>query len=862
MPLQAQKDHSWLFTSPLPELMAKLGTGEKGLGHPEALLRFAEHGRNEIPTGGKRHALHILTSQFSNALILILIAAAAISFLLGEAIEAAVILAIVLFNALLGFVQEYRAERALEELKGFLTMKAKVMREGEVIEVDSRYLVPGDVVYLNIGDIVPADMRLVWCEDFAVDESALTGESVPALKNPAERSDIIFSGLQPQAIRNSAFMGTVVASGEAHCIVVATGKATFFGRAASLLEKEEPSSEFERSIRQFSAFLLKITVFMTAFIFAANYFLGKGVLDSFVFAIALAVGITPEVLPVVMTISLSHGALKMAKKSVVVKRLSAMESLGNIDTLCCDKTGTLTEDSLRLERFENLDGKKDSKVLTYAILCNSAKMTKGKKLIGRGVDKAILQSGEAKNLMREVERFTVVDVNGFDFGRRRMSVLAREGKSKILIAKGAPDSILAISSHVVVNGKKRKFDSPLIARLRAKAEAWEKGGLLVIAVAEKQVEKATSHKEDETGMALTGFLMFSDPPKPSAGETLRHLQDLGVGVKILSGDSQFVTRKICSDVGLGIAEDKIVSGSELEDLSPQEADDWATRYNVFARLTPEQKHAIVRSLNREGHVVGFLGDGVNDTPALKAADVGISVDSGTDVAKDAADVILLHKSLTAVAAGITEGRKTFSNIMKYITNTVSANYGNMFTVAFSSLFLKFIPLLPSQILLNNFLTDFPMIAVSTDNVDAKALHKPGRWSMSYIRKFMYVFGILSSAFDLLLIVVLIAIFGATEGVFRTSWFMFSALTELVVLFSLRTRLPFYKGRPSRWLLVISGVTALLCVLIPLSTFGKAFFGFEAPQLQVFALMTGLLALYFLVVEFAKLALDRKLHAEA
>ncbi len=852
-----EKNLAW--SVPLPELMARLGANGSGLTNEEAAKRLALHGRNEMPKGGNHHTLHILVSQFKNALVLVLVAASIISFFLGETIEAAVILGIVLFNAFLGFAQEFRAQKALLELGGYVGMKAKALRGGEVCEIDSRELVPGDIVYLSIGDLVPADIRLLWCDDFTLNESALTGESVPAQKSAdATPAD----GAPPQETGNAAFMGTAVAGGEAHGIVVASGRGTLLGRAAAYLGKEDAQTEFEANIRQFSAFLLKITVFMTAFIFAANFFLGKGFLDSFVFAIALAVGITPELLPVIITISLSHAALKMAKKSVVVKKLNAMEGLGNIDTLCCDKTGTLTEDSLKLEAFQNLDGGSDELVLAYSVLCNSAKVTRGKKLVGRGIDKAILQSWQAKKLGEKMGKYTVVDMNEFDFERRRMSVLVRAKGRKLLIVKGAPDSILEVCHYAVFKGKKIRADGAAVAGIRAGVERYEKEGLLVIAVAEKEMEKTSSGKADEANLTLIGFLLFSDPPKHTAKEALRHFHSLGVGVKILTGDSPQVTRKVCYEVGLKVVEDRIVVGSELEALTREEFDGHSMRYNVFARLTPEQKRKIVESLNRDGHIVGFLGDGINDAPALKAADVGISVDSSTDVAKEAADVILLHKSLGAIAVGITEGRRTFANITKYITNTVSANYGNMFTVAFSSLFLKFIPLLPSQILLNNFLTDFPLMAVSTDNVDSQTLHKPSRWNMQYIRKFMYVFGFLSSFFDLLLILPLILILHSPDAEFRTAWFIFSALTELIIIFSLRTRAQFYKSSPSRWLIAMSAIVALLCMLIPFSPFGKSFFGFEAPRLPALGLMTGLLALYFIVVEIAKWAFYRRLHEQA
>ncbi|VVB98766.1 Potassium-transporting ATPase ATP-binding subunit [uncultured archaeon] len=838
-------------------LLSRLGTTRKGLSSAESGERLALYGRNEFATESRRHWVEILASQFRNALVLVLIAAAVISFFLGDTVEAAVIFAVVLLNAFLGFFQEHKAEKALLELRKYVSMRAKVMRDEEVREINAADLVPGDIVYLNIGDIVPADIRLLHCDGFTANESALTGESVHMVKNT--EPSIEASSTSPQDIRNGAFMGTTVSGGEAFGAVVATGHGTFFGKSAAFLKKAEPPTEFEKSIGGFSIFLLKIIIFMSAFIFATNFFLGKGLFESFLFALALAVGITPEMLPMIITIAMSQGALKLAKKKVVVKKLNAIEGLGNMDTLCCDKTGTLTEDSLSLEKYVNLDAKADRKVLVYSILCNSAKLTKASKLIGRGIDKAILMSTEAEKLGPEADRYSVLDRSEFDFERRRMAVLVSLGQKKTLVVKGAPDSVMHASAFAAVGGRKMPLGKKEVQKLMSKVSGYEKAGFVVIAVAEKRLEKSTCTRHDENGLTLIGFLLFSDPPKKTAAESLRHFQHLGVDIKILSGDSVEATRKTCADVAFEIAEGRVVSGNELARMEPLEFEGCAMKCNVFARLTPEQKMKVVAALNKEGHIVGFLGDGINDAPALRAADVGISVYSVTDFAKEASDIILLEKSLKVVGIGIHEGRKTFGNITKYILNTISANYGNMFTVAFSSLFLKFIPLLPSQILLNNFLSDVPMTTVSTDNVDADMLHKPKKWNIEFIKKFMYFFGMISSFFDLLLIFSLIAILGASDSIFRTAWFLFSVLTEITVVFVLRTRGFFYSSLPSRLLMLATGFVAAVSLGIIFMPIGAALFEFEPLPVPILAVIAGIVALYLLSVEIAKHYFYGKMH---
>lgn len=829
------------------DVLSHLNTSEHGLLDAEAQSRLETYGPNDISRRQRRYGWQIFLSQFTNALVLVLIVAAGISYFLGEKTDAIVILAIVILNAVLGFFQEYKAERSLRELKKFLTIKAKVIRNGELVEIDTKELVPGDIVHLDIGDIVPADIRLLNAKDMTADESALTGESAPVIKKIAP---IHSMSRTPQELTNVAFMGTTIASGSGYGVVISTGTNTAFGKIAASVSQMHIEGDFQKNIRRFSTFLLWVIIVMTLFIFAINAFLGKPVLDSLLFALALAVGITPEVLPIIMTITLSHGALRMAKEKVVIKKLASMEDLGNIDTLCCDKTGTLTEGTLTLQSYVDVSGKRDEKLVTYGMLCSDVQGNHVR-TFGNPLDKAIWQSREAISRIPVVENHQILGKNDFDFTRKRMSILVKEAKQNKLIVKGAAEHIIRLCSAIQVDGRRQKPTKQLITKIHERIAHYENDGYRTIAIAERVISKTQTTKHDEKDLTLLGFLLFQDPPKSSVQETLQMLQRLKVSLKVITGDSPIITRKICNDVGLSIAEDRIITGEELERLNDKQYEEYAQKYTVFARVTPEQKQKIVASLNKEGHIVGFLGDGINDAPALKAADVGISVNTATGVARESADVILLQKSLRVLTHGIIEGRKTFGNITKYIFNTISANYGNMFTVALSSLFLPFIPLLPSQILLTNFLTDVPNLTISTDNVDEVLLRKPKRWNLQLISRFMLYFGIISTVFDMALILPLIFYFHASTDVFRTAWFVESVLSEIIIVFAIRTTLPFYKSKPSVWLLLTSFIAALVGIFITVTAFGGTFFQFVGIPITVVMLITLILVLYFIAAEIAK-----------
>ncbi len=801
---------------------------QNGLSSGEARKRLLQYGPNDLSEKTHRHGLSILLSQFSSPLILILIIAAGISFSIGESIDAIVIVSIVFLSSILGFFQEYKAERCLRSLKKFITIRANVIRDGQEIEIDAKELVPGDIVRLNIGDIVPADIELLKVDEFCTDESALTGESMPVVKNtlPSNTKSSL-----PQDLLNVAFMGTTVSNGLAEGVVIATREQTFFGKTAAFLKQKAPETGFHKGIREFGNFLMKITFAMTLFILVVNAALGKSFFDSLLFAIALAVGITPEVLPILITITLSNGALKMAKAKVITKTLPSVEDFGNMDILCCDKTGTLTEGELSLADYRNIDGQEDDTVLLMGLLCAGDNV----------LDKALFKSEKAKKLKMKMKEFELLDTNEFDFERRCMSVVVRRGKENLFLAKGAPESLLPLCT--LSESEKTK--------MAATIKSYEENGQRIIAIAQKSFSKNDSTKQDEKELTLLGFLLFLDPPKASVKESLITLQKLGIDIKIISGDSAGITGKICRDVGFSIAGNHVVTGDELEKLKGKEFERCINTSNVFARVSPEQKYNIVAGLNKENHIVGFLGDGINDAPALKAADVGISVDTGSGIAKEAADIILLKKSLNVLAEGIIEGRKIFGNITKYIFNTISANFGNMITIAASSMFLKFIPLLPSQILLNNLISDIPLLTVATDHVDEDFVKKPKRWNMKLISRFMVVFGCISTFFDLALILPLAFILKATPELFRTAWFVESVLSEIIITFAIRTKMPFFKSKPSSWLVWTSLGASILTIALTYTALGGRLFAFTALPVPILFFIGGILAAYFVVAEIAK-----------
>ncbi|MFA5829122.1 MAG: magnesium-translocating P-type ATPase [Candidatus Gracilibacteria bacterium] len=843
---QPKPTHPWAKSE--TELFAEFKTSTKGLQEKNAQERLKTYGLNEITGKGKKAGWEILIGQFTNPLIIVLVAATIIAFFLGEQTDAYIIVSIVIFNAILGFVQEYRAEKTVRELKKLISQEATVLRNGKKTVIDAKMVVPGDIVYLRIGDIVPADMRILGQEEMTIDESSLTGESLPVIKISTVTPE---SRTLPQYLKNMAFMGSHVMSGEGFGIVIGTGEQTFFGKTASYLKEAETISDFEKSIGNFSKMLLKIILAMTLVVFLINAFLQHGIFESFLFALALAVGITPEALPIIITISLSKGAQNLAKSHVVVKKLSSIEDLGNMDILCTDKTGTLTEGKLALETYLNADNKIDEKLLLYGMLCNEATVNKNK-VEGNIIDRAIWESTQKDKLLSTYKKIQILDHNEFDFSRRRMSVITQtvDGK-KLLVVKGALESLIDVCTNIDINGKSKPFTKKTRQDYLNLVNQYREKGYSTIGIAVRDWHKADSNKEDEKNLTMLGFLAFVDPPRKSSKSALAEMKKMGVTVKVLSGDDPLVTKAICEKVGLTIVENKIYTGDELDKLSDEEFGKVVNKYNVFARISPEHKYKIVKTLNTGDDVtVAFMGDGINDAPAIKVADVGISVNTATSIAKEAADIILMEQSLEVVVNGIRQGRTIFTNITKYILNTVSANYGNMFTVSLSSLFLKFIPLLPSQILLNNLLTDTPMLAIATDSVDKETLKKPKKLDLKMIKTFMVFFGLLSTIFDMALILTMIFIVKAEPTLFRTAWFLESALSEVIVTYAIRTKKPFYKSVPGKFLSIISVLIVATLLFMIYTPIGKIF-EFEQLNSGILLLVITIVAMYFISAEVVK-----------
>jgi Mg2+-importing ATPase len=836
----------WAKTS--EEAIREFSSSENGLDEKEVGERLAKFGLNNIPVRKKKPAISLLISQIKDVLIIALTIASAISLFTGGVEEAVAILVIVVINISLGFIQEYKSEKSLQTLIKYITYKTKVLRRGEEKEVDAKYIVPGDIVFLETGDRVPADLRLLETDELEIDESIVTGESYPAHKIS---SPIAAKDLAPQKMKNIAFMGTLVVNGKGKGIVVSTAMESTFGKVVGFLKTEEPETNYQKNIRKFGSFLIKGITIGIVFIFIVNALTGflsnsltaERILDSALFSLALAVGIIPESLPIIITIGLSRGAALMSKKGVIVKKLSSIEDLGNMDVFCSDKTGTLTENKITLIDYLDLDKNKDDSLLQLAAACTSTVQTT-KAVTGNPLDVALTEYVKQKSMLDSVgER---VELIPFDYSRRRMSVIIKRNNKHLLICKGAPESIIQVSSRMKINGETRQLDS---AKAEELAENLFRKGYRVISVATKDVEKKLDYsKDEENNLTLLGFLCLKDPLKATAKESISQFRKLGVEVKILTGDNPTVTKTIVEDVGLEARE--ILTGENVDAMSDDQLEKAAEKANVFARLTPEHKARIVSLLSKHGHVTGFLGDGVNDAPALRYADIGISVDSGVDIAKEAADIILTQPSLDIISGGIIEGRTTFSNTTKYILNTISANVGNMATLAIISVVLNFLPMLPIQVLLTNLISDGPLLSISTDKVDEGELTRPRNWDIKLIGRFARFFGGISSVFDFVTISLTLILVGSNIALFRTCWFIESTLSEIIVTFAIRTRMRFYKSMPSKILLLSSVVFGLLTVLLPYSPLSTVF-EFFPPTPFLLSLIFGILLLYFIVVEIMK-----------
>jgi P-type Mg2+ transporter len=818
------------------DLLAQFKTPPSGLSSHEVKRRLLTYGFNEISAKKKRHILLEFISHLNSPFNLILLGAGLIAGLLGEVVDTIIICAMVFLGAILDFYQESKAEKAALMLKEKILTTTTVIRDGFKKEIRISDIVPGDIIQLSAGEVVPADAALISAKDLYINQSALTGESFPVKKSVTKprRKELILTEWP-----NCLFMGTAVVSGTGTAIVLKTGANSEYGKIAESLVSKESESEFEKGLKRFGYLIMKVSIILVLFVFLINILYQRNIFVSFLFAVALAVGLIPELLPMIVSVNLAKGALLMSKKGVIVKRMASIQNIGSMDVLCADKTGTLTENRIELILHINIEGRNDEQVLLYSVL-NSYYQTGLKSPL----DDAILEFKSSS-----IDSYKKLDEIPFDFVRKRVSVVVKQGKESFVISKGAPEEVIKICTFCKSKGRIVKFSADLKKKVEQRFNSLSADGYRVLAVAYKKTSKSRFSVSDEHTMIFVGFIAFIDPPKKSAKESLKRMAEHGVELKILTGDNELVTRKLCKELGFTIK--GIVSGIDISRMTDDDLSAAVEKSNVFVRVTPDQKDKIMITLKKNNHVVGFIGDGINDAPSLKTADVGISVDNATDVAKESADIILSRKSLSVLQEGVLEGRKTFGNIMKYIMMGTSSNFGNMFSVAGASLFLPFLPMLPLQILLNNFLYDISEITIPTDEVDREYIQKPKKWDVNFIKKFMLYLGPVSSIFDFLCFFILLYFFHANAALFQTAWFIESLCTQTLIIFVIRTRkTPFFKSKPSTPLLISSLAVILLTVLMPFTALGSLF-KFVAPPLSLYAVIAGLIVMYLIITEYVK-----------
>ncbi|MEY9965236.1 Mg2+-importing ATPase [Streptacidiphilus sp. MAP12-16] len=818
---------------PGEDVLLGLGVTADGLSASEAGERLARWGPNAVSSHRAR-LLPVLWHQVRSPLLGLLVATATASFFVGERADAVIIGVIVALSVGLGFVNEYRAEKAAEALHAQIHHQAVVLRDGRATEVEVTALVPGDVVELRLGDIVPADVRLLRVAGLECAESVLTGESLPLPKDTAA----VPAGTALAELSCCALMGTVVQAGSGRGVVVATGAATEFGKIAAGLSTHQLETGFQLGLRRFSMLLVYVAGALTTSIFVINVALHRPLIDALLFSLAIAVGITPQLLPAVVSTSLAAGSRRMAQRKVLVKRLVCIEDLGDVDVLFTDKTGTLTQGRIDYVRALPADGAPTESLLRWGLLCTETDGAEGPAIGGNPLDQALWDAPAAQAELATLAAWTRTGVLPFDHERRMVSAVVRDASgATTLVTKGAPEAVL-----------ERCADVPEATRAALAAEF--AAGNRVVAVATRPAPGlAQPTAADEKELRLEGLLVFLDPPKPDAAAALRRLADLGITVKIVTGDNAAVAAKVCQD--LGLVTTGALTGNDLDGMDDVRLAEAIGRTTVFARVSPEHKARIVRIQRKTGGDVAFLGDGVNDALALHAADVGISVDSGTDVAKDAADVILLQKDLDVLADGVVEGRRIFANTIKYVLMGTSSNFGNMFSAAGASLFLSFLPMLPSQILLNNLLYDASQLAIPTDHVDEAQLKRPSHWDIAFIRRFMICFGPISSVFDFVTFGVMLWVFHSGPVQFRTGWFVESLATQTLVIFAIRTRrVPFWRSHPSLPLTLAALGVVLVGALLPVTPLAQAF-GFHPLPAAFFGALAGMVASYLVLIEIGK-----------
>jgi Mg2+-importing ATPase len=824
-----------------------LGARREGLTAAESERRVAAVGYNEISRTSRASALATVAAQFKSPLLLILVFAAVVSAINRDWLDSLIVMTIIAASAALSFTQEYAASRAVEKLLARVSLRARLLRDGTVTELDARQIVPGDIVLLAAGSLVPADGLVIEADDFFVNEATLTGESFPVEKSPGLAA--ADAGLAQRS--NFVCLGTNVRSGSAKILITATGPRTEFGEIAARLSRRAPETEFERSLRRFGQMLTQLMTLLVLAIFAANVASDRPVADSLLFAVALAVGLAPELLPAVVSLTLSRGARRMAGAGVIVRRLAAMENFGAMTVLATDKTGTLTAGVVRLDDATDTAGNPSAEVLRLAAL--NARLQTG---LPNALDEAIVTASAALVL----DDWTKAEEIPYDFVRKRLTIAVRRPgqDNDTLITKGALDAVLAACTGMCQGAAAAALTDADRQALRERAAAWADEGFRVLGLATRTIARRERYSvDDEQAMVFEGFLLFFDPPKPDAAEAIRQLKRRGVALKIITGDNRRVAAHVAQAVGLKAG--RILTGADLREMHDEALWHAAHRTTIFAEVDPGQKERIIRALRHAGHVVGYLGDGINDAPALHAADVGISVDTAVDVARESADFVLLQHDLTVLTRAIDEGRRVFANTLKYVFTTTSANFGNMISMAGLSLVIPFLPLLPKQILLNNFLSDLPAMAIPSDRVDAEAIARPRRWDVATIRNFMLVFGLASSVFDVLTFVILLGVLHVSPAEFRTAWFVESLLTEVAILLVVRTQRPLWCSAPAPALLWTSAAVAAAALALPYLPVTQALFDFVPLGFDLLALLAGITLAYMLANEAIKHLLGKRIH---
>lgn len=829
----------YFFKSKIEDIYAFLQSSPDGLKAEAAEVKLLNYGYNVIQKEKRLGLIAELLSHFKNPLVIILLFVSAASAYFGETTNAVIVIIMLLASVILDFFEEHSANNASRKLNEKVSITATVLRDNQAKEIKTKNLAPGDVVILNSGDLIPADCRIVEANDFFVNQSSLTGESFPCEKAAGVLAN---EATALGEIGNIAFMGSNVVSGTAKAIIFATGSQTQFGKIASSLIKKEAKSEFEIGVVSFGYFIMKIIIFLVLLIFFFNALVGREIIEAFMFSLAIAVGVTPELLPMIMSITMARGSVKMAKRGVIVKKLSSIPSFGSMDILCADKTGTLTEDRIKLIKYTDTAGQTDEDVFFYTFL-NSFYQTG----VENPLDKAVLEFRKTS-----LKQFKKIDEIPFDFVRKKMSIIAesKEGR-RYLITKGAPENIFSICQNFKSGLGNEKFAGKALAQAMAYYKKMSAEGYRVLAVAIKELSEKTDaySKSDESSMVLIGFVSFLDPAKEDVREVLRELEEMGVEIKIITGDNELVAQKICRDVGLNIR--GILLGSDLDNLTDEALAKKAEAATLFARFSPDQKNRVIVVLRSRSHVVGYLGDGINDAPSIKAADVGISVNNAVDIARESADFILTRKSLRSLVDGIIQGRRSFGNTMKYIMMGLSSNFGNMFSVVGAIFYLPFLPMLPIQILLNNFMYDLSQVTIPTDKVDKDWIKLPRRWDINFVKKFMLTFGPISSLFDFITFFLLFSVFKLSAPEFQTGWFLESLATQTLVIHIIRTRkLPFIQSRPSLLLFLSTFACVAVGWLIPYTALGR-FFQFAELPFSILIVIAGLVLIYLVLVEIVK-----------